>query len=49
MGIAYTLIGLVVSFVADRPTNPTIIAVLTGGFEIAAAVSILRRKAGCFK
>jgi ABC-type Mn2+/Zn2+ transport system permease subunit len=48
MGIAYTLIGLVVSFVADSPTNPTIIAVLTVGFGIAAAVNMVRRKAAGF-
>jgi ABC-type Mn2+/Zn2+ transport system permease subunit len=48
MGIAYTLIGLVVSFVADSPANPTIISVLTDGFGLTAAVGSIRRKVARF-
>jgi ABC-type Mn2+/Zn2+ transport system permease subunit len=44
LAIACTLVGLMFSFAADTPTNPTITAVLTLCFGIAATVCRVTRK-----
>jgi hypothetical protein len=42
--MAYTLMGLIVSFVAESSANSTITASLLSGFRIASSVSPVRNK-----